>query len=731
MKLSINKLNISNKIRGSFLTLIAVIILNGIYTLFTLRGSIDIMNKLSAEVNVTINTLSGFRNLIKDSKAYSTNWVYIGTYEEDKGRLRDLHNETYPAYRSQVEQQANTLKDAESEELSDILNNYDAVLSDQATVMKTLNSFQSYEDAMNVFLVEDLVENNIVPGCDQIIRRLDDIINAKNLEAEEIRSSMVSSFENLQLTILILSLASILFAFLISSWLTANIIKPLKTIRNKIGWMEKGKIPSSIDKISNDEMGEIGQGINSLIKGFKSSSNFATEIGNGNLEAKFDALSDEDVLGMALMSMRNNLKNVINETNEVVRLAGDEGKLDARINDDGKEGAWKALSTSINNLLKSIATPILEVNKIVKAMAEGDLTERYSDESKGEIHTLTEGLNTALDSLNSLLVQIAESASTIDDSSSEMLSASREMSTNTGEIASAIAQMSTGAQTQVQKVDESSNLAESILRSSNEMGDKSDHINNAANIAVSSSEKGSKMVQNVVNSMLDISNYSGKTNVSIKVLTERSKEITRVLGVITDIAAQTNLLALNAAIEAAQAGEAGRGFAVVAEEIRKLAEDCRNSAQEIEKLVHDVQNDTGEAAVVIEEMNKSVKIGEEASKEASEVFNEITESSSNTLSSSEEIMAATKEQIKDINNIVTITEGIVVIAEQTAAGTEEVASSAAELSSGMENYTRKTQRLTEIAQALKSGIGRFKLMNRATTMTTSNGVNGIQNGVAA
>ena len=135
------------------------------------------------------------------------------------------------------------------------------------------------------------------------------------------------------------------------------------------------------------------------------------------------------------------------------------------------------------------------------------------------------------------------------------------------------------------------------------MVQKAEAINNAAKIGAESSEKGIGIVNGVVSSMVEISEYSTKTNQSIQVLTQRSQEISRTLSVITEIASQTNLLALNAAIEAAQAGDAGRGFAVVAEEIRKLAEDSRKSAKEIKILVGDVQTDTEVAAKVMSNMN--------------------------------------------------------------------------------------------------------------------------------
>jgi methyl-accepting chemotaxis protein len=350
-----------------------------------------------------------------------------------------------------------------------------------------------------------------------------------------------------------------------------------------------------------------------------------------------------------------------------------------------------------------------EVNRVVSALAAGDLTQRYSISSNGELKVMGDALNAATNNLNNLLGNISQIANLVASSAEELLTKGEQMKNTTQEVASATQQMAEGAQQQAQQTDESSKLIDGVLKSANEMGKKAEVINIAAERGQKSASDGLSTIRKVVDNMTEILQSASTTSGSINVLAQRSEEIASTLSVITDIASQTNLLALNAAIEAARAGEAGRGFAVVAEEIRKLAEGSRKSAIDIEKVIREVQKDVTAAGKSIETMEVSVKSGGIASKEAETVFQNIEKTSVETLDLSKEIVDATAIQKESINSTVKNIEKIVVVAEETASGTEQIASSGKELSQGMNEVTATSKDLANVANQLQDSLSKFKL----------------------
>ncbi len=488
-----------------------------------------------------------------------------------------------------------------------------------------------------------------------------------------------------------------------------KITRNINIIRSSSLKLSRGEFPEKVVVNSRDELGQAHQAINTLTDGLRAKSVFAQAIGKGDLHASLDVLSDRDVLATSLIGMQANLKTSISEINAVVKRAGEDGDMEARIFLEGKVGAWHHLSASVNHLLNSFSTPLLTINHLFQGIASGDLTNRYEKEASGHIEHLAQHINKALQNLNLLMVQIASQADHIEQSAHEMLADSGQMNTNTAEIANSVAEISRGAQAQVLKISEASLLIEAILTATVDMGTKSEHINTAAHNGVEEAGKGAEMIGRLVATMGDLGEHSSAAHHSIQVLTGRSEQISKVLTVITKISNQTNLLALNASIEAAHAGAAGRGFAVVAEEIRNLAEGARQSTREIEQLIADVKSDTWAAAKAMTNMSDIVKGGMDISRQTASVFDLISDTNNRTLHLAGDILNATKKQKEVIEQVVGNTEAIVVIAEQAAAGTKQSAASAAELSAGMDNYTRKAQRLSEIAHILKAGIGKFTL----------------------
>ena len=247
-------------------------------------------------------------------------------------------------------------------------------------------------------------------------------------------------------------------------------------------------------------------------------------------------------------------------------------------------------------------------------------------------------------------------------------------------IASASSQIAQGNSDLSQRTEEQASSLEETAASMEELTSTvQQNANNASQAdrlveqASAVALRGGEVVDGVVQTMSAIS--------------DSSRRIADITGVIDGIAFQTNILALNAAVEAARAGEQGRGFAVVAGEVRTLAQRSAVAAKEIKAL--------------IDESVQRVEGGTRQVDEAGSTMREVVDSVRQVATLVREISSASAEQSSGIGQVNQAVAQMDTVTQQNAALVEEAAAAAASMQ-------EQAGRLAQGSAPLQGGSGRCR-----------------------
>ncbi|PTT81553.1 methyl-accepting chemotaxis protein [Pelomonas sp. HMWF004] len=205
----------------------------------------------------------------------------------------------------------------------------------------------------------------------------------------------------------------------------------------------------------------------------------------------------------------------------------------------------------------SITRPLAEAVSVAQSIAEGDLSREIRMQSGDEVGRLMQALAAVNNDLSRIMLDVRTASDT--------------MQTATLEIAAGNSDLSQRTEQQAANLEETASSMEELTATVRNTADTAQSAADLARLASSAADRGGQVVGSVVQTMDAIS--------------QSSRKITDIIGVIDGIAFQTNILALNAAVEAARAGEQGRGFAVVAGEVRSLAQRSAEAAREIKSLI--------------------------------------------------------------------------------------------------------------------------------------------------
>jgi len=345
---------------------------------------------------------------------------------------------------------------------------------------------------------------------------------------------------------------------------------------------------------------------------------------------------DKAKVTAALGGVKTALLAVSSEIKDMVE-AGVQGDFSHRVNTGNFEFMFKEILAGLNRLSETCDSGFGDIERVAKALAQGDLTQTISKDYPGTFGQVKEAVNITVENLKDMLGKIQEASNTISTASKEIAAGNNDLSHRTEEQAASLEETAASMQELTSTVQANSQNAK--------------HANQLAAGATDIAGKGVNVVGQVVSTMEEIN--------------ESSRKVVDIISVIDGIAFQTNILALNAAVEAARAGEQGRGFAVVAVEVRNLAQRAAAAAAEVKGLIGDS----------VDKVEDGTKLVGQAGKTMEEIVSAIH---GVTLIMSE-INAASVEQasgIEQVNQAITqmddVTQQNAALVEQAAAAAESL-----------------------------------------------------------
>ncbi|CAG7614670.1 hypothetical protein PAESOLCIP111_01735 [Paenibacillus solanacearum] len=410
------------------------------------------------------------------------------------------------------------------------------------------------------------------------------------------------------------------------------------------------------------------------------------------------------------------LSNVTDEKGNVIAVFGldfNYGQVQQMLKDEVIHSIVTALVLALvfSSLIWFIITkqlvPFKALMSATNRAAHGDFSFQMKVAHQDEFGRLTENFNTMLAGVSGLLKDVAGSTKDVVAASHIMYEGAGQSLSSAKEIARAMQEVAAGSEAQMQSTEETKRavgeMAAGVQRIAESAGDVTEYVFSVS----AETGENQKLMAGTVEQMERINESVQAAVQQLDRLLERSADITGIVGVITDIANQTNLLALNASIEAARAGEQGRGFAVVAGEIRKLAEQSRQSSENIAELIHAINADTREIAESMNSGAQEAVGGAEIVRKAHEGFDRVAESMQSITAQIQEISAATEQLSASSEEISATMEELARISEQSSSSAQEVAASVEQQLKTMDEMAGSAQGLISTADKVKAGVGKF------------------------
>ena len=306
------RFTIRNRLFAGFSFLIITALLLVLLMANTIFNAVQYNYKIANIYAPSVNELERLDQLLTQSQSYISIWALVQSKDtQQKRNLSRLLEVDYPEIKKNINKLAYDWESDDVELLQKIYREINEVfVGDYESIMNSFTSFRSYNDAFLYFANSEMVEDggNIDLAVKDIRRDIKNLKNRYYRKTNEITRLLTSEYEKIRIIIIVSGLFLLIGGIVITLITTRTITSPVNSLRKVLLDLGKGIFPKHSIQVTNDEIGDMVHALNSLVKGMEHTTDFSREVGSGNFDYQYTPLSEEDVLGHALLKMRDELK---------------------------------------------------------------------------------------------------------------------------------------------------------------------------------------------------------------------------------------------------------------------------------------------------------------------------------------------------------------------------------------------------------------------------------------
>lgn len=360
-------------------------------------------------------------------------------------------------------------------------------------------------------------------------------------------------------------------------------------------------------------------------------------------------------------------------------------------------------------IARSVGVPLRKLTALMEEGADGNLSIRANFKNKDEIGRVGQSFDRMMGQISSLVEQTNESASEVLSTATWLADVSKQTSLSAREISAASEEIAGGATTLAAEAERGNELTQDISSQMGQVIEANVEMGQSAHDVQQSSERGTLYMDQVIEKTNQTEDMTREMVNKVDQLKDNTSSIRKILELLDGITRQTNILSLNATIEAARAGAAGKGFMVVADEIRKLADQSKESISVVGEITDSIQQEINETVQVLSEAYPIFQEQTESVKEADEIFKQVQNKMGGFIHHLDGVTDSIQHLEESQEVLTDAMSNVSAVSEESSATSEEVASLTVEQIKVSEGLVKLAQELEDLSHSLQESLNRFKI----------------------